>query len=787
MKISIIIPVYNTRQYIQDCIESVLNQSVKDFEIIIVDDGSDDGSWEIIQKYNNKYDNITAFQQERKRQGAARNLALRHASGEFIAFLDSDDTVPPTAYEKMYEMAQSNMTDMVIGIQQSFSNVRRWVGVPVHQKHFRKVIGKTNINEFPELLSDISACNKLFRHAKLRETSILFPEQTSGEDLDFTARTFLKFDKISVLPEVVYDYRARPNASTARIKPSFFRDRVATTQKLSESYSKSSKRDVFQYLLRSELRKLVGNRFTKVVNNSPQTEQEQIIGYIQSITALICYEKLAGSQDITLLDKMKIILLKEGELKALFTLIENDKSSDFLGRIENSQCRTMVQTHWLEYKHECSNLLSQTNLKGYRQQFYRIKRGVRISIKETKKFFRKRYYRFIRTTEALSITRSAGLYCLLKFFLLYCIKTREKQLRGAWILDERWSRSAEDNSLHFFNYLRTQHPELPVYYIIRDDSFQKGEVEKYGNTVPFMSWQHLKLLHNAAVLISTDSFKALAYPFEVVPSLRRKTVNVFLQHGVSGNKTMTYYKKLHPNFNMVVTSNDREKRSFVDVYGFKENEVALTGLARFDKLPTKRSPSKIRKVLVAPTWRKWLADKQEITGSTYLKEWSGLLQSQRLVKVLENHNIQLIFQPHFNMMKFIGDFEGKTDNIQIITNPDELLQKYIIECDLLITDYSSVMYDFFYQLKPVYSMMFDRADWECPPNGPPLLDFEKDLPLHIFSNNEELLDYMEDHIDTEFNYDDSDLHKIKQLFKYRDQDNCKRIYDHILTISCNGS
>jgi len=763
MKISVIIPVYNTKEYLVQCLDSVLNQSLKNIEILLVDDGSDDGSYEIIRSYEEKHANIRAFQQVRKRQGAARNLALEYASGEFIAFLDSDDTVPRNAYEKMYEMAQENLTDMVIGVQQSFSRLRRWVGVPVHREHFHNSIKQTGIIDFPALLSDISACNKLFRRSKLTETGILFPEQKSGEDLDFMARVYLEFHGISILPEVVYNYRARENASTGRIKSAFFRDRVTTTLMLHELYGLSGRLVEFQFLLRSEIRKLVGNRLAKVFHNLPEKERIQIIDYIRSLTNLIEYETFVISEDVSSLDKVKIILLKEGELDALYHLVGNENDEEFLKIIESSHCAESVRTHWNEYKRRESKLLSR---------------------KKIKRFLRPKYYLGKRIIKAIVKGNFAGLYCVFKYLILdFVFLFKEKKVgcsQKAWIIDERWAQSAEDNSLHFFIHLRTHFPQLPVFYVIKKNSPQLSNVESYGNVVPLFSWRHLQLLHSAEVLISTDGFKALAFPFEFLPFLRRKTFNVFLQHGVSGNKTMTYYKERHPYFDMVVTSNEKERRSFIDVYGFAENEVVVTGIARFDKLPAERKECVIRRILVAPTWRKWLVGKYDIKKSSYYRVWSGLLTSRKFIEILENHNVQLTFQPHFNMMKYIHNFEGHSTHIQIITEPDELLQKHIIESDMLITDYSSVMYDFFYQHKPVYSIMFDRAEWEKPPNGPPLIDFERDLPLTIFENFEQLIQMLGKTIAGDIMYGGNDLQKVTRLFKYRDHDNCKRIHEHII-------
>ncbi len=123
-KISIIIPVYNTDQFLPECLQSIISQDLTDIEIILVDDGSTDTCPEIIRSYTEQYRNIIALHQKNQGQGVARNLGLSVANGEYVTFVDSDDVVPGTAYTEMYSLAVENHSDMVVGIQQSFNEKR---------------------------------------------------------------------------------------------------------------------------------------------------------------------------------------------------------------------------------------------------------------------------------------------------------------------------------------------------------------------------------------------------------------------------------------------------------------------------------------------------------------------------------------------------------------------------------------------------------------------------------------------------------------------------------------
>ena len=112
-KVSVIVPVYNVEEYLERCLDSLVNQTLKDIEIIIVNDGSTDGSKEIIQKYLNKYKNIVYLEKENGGLSSARNYGIPYAKGEYIGFVDSDDYVELTMYEKMYNKAIEEKSDMV--------------------------------------------------------------------------------------------------------------------------------------------------------------------------------------------------------------------------------------------------------------------------------------------------------------------------------------------------------------------------------------------------------------------------------------------------------------------------------------------------------------------------------------------------------------------------------------------------------------------------------------------------------------------------------------------------
>ena len=112
--ISVIVPVYNTEKYLHRCVDSIINQTYQNLEIILVDDGSTDSSGCICDEYAKKDERIKVIHKENAGQGVARNIALEYASGEYVGFVDSDDWIDPRMYQTLYTYAVKDQSDIVV-------------------------------------------------------------------------------------------------------------------------------------------------------------------------------------------------------------------------------------------------------------------------------------------------------------------------------------------------------------------------------------------------------------------------------------------------------------------------------------------------------------------------------------------------------------------------------------------------------------------------------------------------------------------------------------------------
>jgi len=173
-KVSIIVPVYNTEKYIEKCLKSLLNQTLKDIEIIVIDDGSTDNSKNIIKNFTEKDSRFKYWYKENGGQATARNLGISKASGEYIAFIDSDDYVDKSMCKEMYECAINNNSDIVSAdYYLDYGSSCEYI-----------VVGDS-VNSFSQkdyIFSGAGPCNKLYKKSFLIENDFKFPEGIIYED-----------------------------------------------------------------------------------------------------------------------------------------------------------------------------------------------------------------------------------------------------------------------------------------------------------------------------------------------------------------------------------------------------------------------------------------------------------------------------------------------------------------------------------------------------------------------------------------------------------------------------
>lgn len=208
-KVSVIIPVYNTEKYLRKCLESVCNQTLSDIEIICIDDCSTDGSLEILKEYSKKDERIKLVElKENKGAGAARNLGIDNAKGEYIGFVDSDDWIDLDFYEKLYKEAIRTDADITKG---SDYVLRFQDGTTIVDKQNCK-IKENKLNFWSQFTTAI------YRKIFVLENKIFFPEDLLvGEDPVFAIKCAFLSNKISVIDDARYYYNRREDSLNSPI------------------------------------------------------------------------------------------------------------------------------------------------------------------------------------------------------------------------------------------------------------------------------------------------------------------------------------------------------------------------------------------------------------------------------------------------------------------------------------------------------------------------------------------------------------------------------------------
>lgn len=219
--ISIVIPVYNVEPYLRECLDSVIAQSYKNLEILIVDDASTDGSYDICREYAQNDERIHLFKNEVNRGlSATRNLALDNAHGDYIGFVDSDDFIDPNMYDIMLKKLEADNADIAMCNYYWTNEQGEKTSQYVSYNRDRKVSG---IEKLRENVFTINNCvwDKLFKR-KLFE-DIRFPEGRLFEDIFIMHELIDKASSVSVTKESLYYYRKRKTAITLRsFKPENF-------------------------------------------------------------------------------------------------------------------------------------------------------------------------------------------------------------------------------------------------------------------------------------------------------------------------------------------------------------------------------------------------------------------------------------------------------------------------------------------------------------------------------------------------------------------------------------
>jgi len=352
--------------------------------------------------------------------------------------------------------------------------------------------------------------------------------------------------------------------------------------------------------------------------------------------------------------------------------------------------------------------------------------------------------------------------------------------RKIYIICERGV-DARDNGYHLFKYIVEHHPKAEVYYIIDNNSVDFHKVKKIGRTIEYMSWKHVLYFVAARVKISTHVMGyAPGTPWRFQKIRRFIKVpgkHVFLQHGVTKDAPASLFAE-QTGVDLFICGAKPEFEYVNRCFGYPRGVVRYTGLARFDNLHM-HTPK--REILVMPTWRMYLSNltNEEFCESDYFKSWNKLLNNPQLAMMLERNEMKLIFYPHYEMQKFINCFRTTNPRIIVASIDKYDVQRLLINARLLITDYSSVFFDFAYMRKPCIYYQFDQNDFYMRQYDKGYFDYLKDGFGDLTTNIQDLMNAMNRIIESGFVPRKCYIDNMNYFFELYDNRNCERIFEAI--------
>jgi len=383
----------------------------------------------------------------------------------------------------------------------------------------------------------------------------------------------------------------------------------------------------------------------------------------------------------------------------------------------------------------------------------------------------------------------SGLKLIIALPIALVLKFLEREL---WLICES-EKEARDNGYWLFKYICEMRPNTNVMYAIDFKSTDYSKVEKLGKTCRYGSIMHWAYYLIAKYNISSQKGgkpnAAICFVLEKYNILRNK--RVFLQHGITYNDAVWLY---YPNTKMrlFICGAKPEYEYVKERFGYPEDCVQYLGFSRFDNLKNTKKTNEKRRILVMPTWREWLVLNTQMrkdvnydgdfANSKYYIEWNRFLQNEELHKLLRENDIELLFYPHRNMQPYLYHFKIEEPNIKIASWKEYDIQDLIINSDLMITDYSSVLFDYAYLKKPIVFYQFDYDDFRKGQYAEGYFDFKTQKIGKVSYSVSETMSIVKSMVKNEFKLDAENEEYIERFFVLNDNKNCERIFNAIQKI-----
>ena len=856
--------IYNVEQYIEEAIESIINQDIgfeENVQIIFVNDGSPDNSEDICLKYKELYpDNIVYIKKENSGLSAARNVGLKYVQGEYVTFTDPDDTLTSNVLSSVYKFFEKNKlcVDMV-AIPLYFFEARKGL----HEKY--KYMGKKDriislIKEpYNFVLSSASMFYKTSKIKNMRYDENMY----GGEDLKFNLELYMQNPNIGYVCEwrVKYNYRQRKEANSIvdslKFNKQGFTSILRSLELLDINNLADYQKEAIIYELRSRLKNMKKEYFdSEKEYNDLLKEYKKYLNAIPD-DFILSHSRFSDTNELkALFMQFRNKTIEECVINNLFQLelhlniksyyVENNKfvvnavynnfgvndaelvafdgdnniyypvvSKDIDGPYNSKYGEFVLDcSHYRKFEFDISSKIIKFIIK-YKDNYIPLKK---ITCDKLSKLFLKyggvglRYKNYLITLASIrkfkikkcnDSTFKYNFLSILKIFKHYHyipLMRLFNQKNKKYILINDRPEKAGDNGEALFKYICANEKEMAkyTYFVIDKKSPDYERMKKYGNVVNIRSIKHRFLYLNSKWIYSSHTHRLFynAFDIEKIKYYSDMFDNklVWLQHGITKDDISESANKIHIKFNNVITATNDEYNEFAqDKYFFENEDILLTGFARYDYLENK--PENV--ITICPTWRKTLSGKILLDGThdildnfdatDYYMNYKKILESKTLYNILKKYDYKLNFVLHPGTIGYKEYFEiFENDRIHIL-NQDEINYSDIFsQSKLLITDYSSVFFDFAYLKKPEIFFQFDKQSFFETHYKAGYFSYEKDAFGDVITDPKDLINKIEYYFKNDFKVEKKYLDRIDNTFRYTDKNNCKRIIDMTYKKNKNG-
>jgi hypothetical protein len=369
------------------------------------------------------------------------------------------------------------------------------------------------------------------------------------------------------------------------------------------------------------------------------------------------------------------------------------------------------------------------------------------------------------------------------YYWFYCKIFRIKN-DDVWLLSERGD-EARDNAYCFYKYMLKEHPNVNFKYVIAKDSVDLKKIQNPERVVFYRSKEHFILFITAGYLISTH-IMGCSPEFRIFLKLDKWNLvkirgkRVHLDHGIVKDKSEgLHYGNI--KLDLMISGAKPEYDFMKDTFGYPNGIIQYTGKPRYDYLISTHK----KQILVMPTWRMnlfYCPNISEFKKTEYFKNWNAVLNSKKLHDYLNECGYKLYFYPHYEIQPYIKAFEIENKNIVIADFDHYDVQQLLYDSQLLITDYSSVFFDFAYMGKPVIYFQFDYEEYRLNHFKEGYFSYEQDGFGPVIKNEKNVINQIIGYIKNDFLVEKKYTDNRNRFFTLEPGKNCERVYDAIINI-----